>query len=261
MLLRQRDSANGKTIGLQGWLPATQGEKKIITLDAIAADLGDTFPLHKVYLKRQDVPQDVELLGNWENFGLRPEVTTFFPDCWNSFSNEFPSIIALFNDCLLGTALLLGDDVELAYIFHDGSSFFYYVGGKPIEAEVAESFSFKHLPSRLKSFYREVHDGFTFFPTRSMVPQPLADQSRISDLVDDIDDSFAAGWITVFSNGGGDYVAVNSDSRSDSDGLIWWHENPATPEFDIDVFNVMDAWMGIFLEDAKPYAQLAGKAS
>lgn len=170
-------------------------------------------------------------------------------------------MIELFNDCLLGTALLLGDDVELAYIFHDGSSIFYYVGGKPIEAEVAESFSFKHLPSRLKSFYREVHDGFTFFPARSMGPQPLADQSRVSDLVDDIDDSFAAGWITVFSNGGGDYVAVNADSRSDSDGLIWWHENPATPEFDINVFNVMDAWMGIFLEDAKPYAQLAGKAS
>ncbi|MEF8765144.1 hypothetical protein [Stenotrophomonas sp. A3_2] len=68
-----------------------------------------------------------------------------------------------------------------------------------------------------------------------------------------------AGWITVFSNGSGDYVAVNADSHDDSDGLIWWHEHPATPEFAIDVFRVMDAWMGVFLADTKPRAQLLGK--
>jgi hypothetical protein len=48
---------------------------------------------------------------------------------------------------------------------------------------------------------------------------------------------------------------VNADSHGDSGGLIWWHENPATLEFDIDVFRVMDAWMKIFLEDTKPREQ------
>lgn len=104
-----------------------------------------------------------------------------------------------------------------------------------------------------------MHDGYTFFPARSMGPQRLGDQSRVSELVDEADDSFVAGWITVFSNGSGDYVAVNADSHDDSDGLIWWHENPATPEFAIDVFRVMDAWMGVFLADTKPRAQLLGK--
>ncbi|WP_459002029.1 hypothetical protein [Stenotrophomonas sp. PSU_St103] len=222
------------------------------TLDDIAKDLGNTFPHHKVCLSLDDVPQDVALPRSWENFGLRPDVAPVFPAGWSSFSNEFPSTIALFNDCLLGTALLLGDEVELAYIFHDGDGLYYYVGGKPVEGEAAETFEFKHLPRRLQDFYREVHDGYTFFPARSMGPQRLGDQSRISELVDESDDSFAAGWITVFSNGGGDYVAVNADNHGDSDGLIWWHENPEIPEFDIDVFSVMDAWMKIFLEDTKP---------
>jgi len=226
----------------------------VTTLDDIAKNLADTFPRHKICLELKEVPRGVTLPRSWENFGLRPEVAPVFPDGWNSFSNEFPSIIALFNDCLLGTALLLGDDVELAYIFHDGSSLYYYVGGRPVEDGSTETFQLKHLPSRLQDFYREVHDGYTFFPARSMGPQRLVDQSRVSELVDEADNSFAAAWITVFSNGGGDYVAVNADSHGDSGSLIWWHENPATPEFDIDIFSVMDAWMGIFLEDTNPRA-------
>ncbi len=222
------------------------------TPDDIVRDLGDTFPHHKVCLSPKDVPRDVALPRSWENFGLRPDVAPVFPAGWSSFSNEFPSTIALFNDCLLGTALLLGDEIELVYIFHDGNSLYYYIGGRPVEDGTTETFQFKHLPSRLQDFYREVHDGYTFYPARSMGPQRLADQSRVSELVDEADDSFAAGWITVFSNGSGDYVAVNADSHDDSDALIWWHENPAAPELDIDVFRVMDAWMKIFLEDTQP---------
>ncbi|PTA70126.1 MULTISPECIES: hypothetical protein [unclassified Stenotrophomonas] len=234
---------------------------EMIRLEDIAKDLGETFPHRKVCLELKDVPQNVALPRSWENFGLRPEMAPVFPDGWNSFSNEFPSTVALLNDCLLGTVLLLGDEVELAYIFHDGNGLYYYVGGTPIGSESTETFEFKHLPSRLQDFYREVHDGYTFFPARSMGPQHLGDQSRVSELADEADDSFAAGWITVFSNGGGDYVAVNADSHGDSDGLIWWHENPATPEFDIDVFRAMDAWMNTFLEDTKPREQLVGKPS
>ncbi|MEF8765145.1 hypothetical protein [Stenotrophomonas sp. A3_2] len=150
------------------------------TLDDIAKDLGDTFPYRKVCLSPDDVPKDVALPRSWENFGLRPHVAPFFPDGWRSFSNEFPSTIALFKDCLLGTALLLGDETELAYIFHDGNGLYYYLGGRPVEGAATETFEFKHLPSRLQDFYREVHDGYTFFPARSMGPQRLGDQSRVS---------------------------------------------------------------------------------
>jgi len=42
-------------------------------------------------------------------------------------------------------------------------------------------------------------------------------------------------------------------SRSQGDGaaagLIWWHENPVELEA-VDFWGVMDAWIGIFLEEA-----------
>ncbi|QNV67662.1 hypothetical protein F7661_18665 [Pseudomonas sp. CFA] len=92
-----------------------------------------------------------------------------------------------------------------------------------------------------------------------MGPQCLSDQSRVSDLVDEEDDSFADKWITVFSNGAGDYVAVEADKQDDTEGLIWWHEDPVTPEMGIDIFEVMDAWMAIFLEDTKSRNELIVK--
>lgn len=191
-----------------------------------------------------------------EKFGLGLEVGPVYPDGWNSFSNEFSTVISLFSECLLGTVLLLGDAVEMAYVFHDGKSFYYYVGGAPVEGRAVEGFQLERLPGRLQDFYREVHDGYTFFPARSMGPQCLCDQSRISDLVDEDGGCHAENWITVFSNGGGDYVAVEADKHAGAEGLIWWHEDSASPELGIDIFEVMNAWMGIFLEDTKSREEL-----
>jgi len=231
----------------------------MIGIDDVVQSINATFSGCKVCFSRKDVPQNLVLPKDWELFGLRLEETAVYPQRWDSFSNEFPSVIALLRDCLLGTVLLLGDEVEMLYVFHDGKGFYYYLGGMPVERAVVEKAEFKHLPSRLQDFYREVHDGYTFFPARSMGPQRLSDQSRVSELVDEGDDSFAENWITVFSNGGGDYVAVESDKLEETEGLIWWHEDPMTPEWKIDIFEVMDAWMSIFLEDIKPRAELVAK--
>ncbi|EJT83018.1 hypothetical protein PPS11_40555 [Pseudomonas putida S11] len=65
--------------------------------------------------------------------------------------------------------------------------------------------------------------------------------------------------LRCFQNGGGDYVAVNGDKDNDTEGLIWWHEDPMVPELGIDIFEVMDAWMAIFLEDTKPRDELIAK--
>ncbi|TDF81474.1 hypothetical protein E1573_16950 [Pseudomonas sp. H9] len=80
----------------------------------------------------------------------------------------------------------------------------------------------------------------------------------MSDLIDEEDVSFAENWIAVFSNGAGDYVAVDAKVE-ESGGLIWWHEEPKAPEFGVDIFEVMNAWMAIFLEDTKTRDELIAK--
>jgi len=223
----------------------------IITRSDIIKDLGTTFSHRKVCYELKDVPRDVALPRGWDRFGLSLDIAPAYPGGWTSFSDEFPSTIALLNDCLLGTVVLLGAKIEMAYVFHDGDRFFYYVGGTPVEGNAAKTNKFRNLPARLQDFYREVHDGYAFFPAHSMGPQCLADQSRISDLIEEEDDSSAENWTTVLSNGGGDYVAVDSSRHTDTESLIWWHEDPANPEFGIDIFEVMDAWMMVFLENTK----------
>lgn len=230
----------------------------MITLNDIFQDVKDAFSDRIICFDRKDVPPGIGLPKSWEQFGLNLEGSPVYPQGWSAFSNEFPSVIALFNDSLLGTALLLGDKVELLYIFHDASGFYYYVGGMPVEGGI-ESGEFMNLPSRLQDFYRDVHDGYTFFPARSMGPLSLSDQLRVSNLVDEEDDSFAENWIAVFSNGGGDFIAVDANHQDDTEGLIWWHEDPMAPEKGVDIFQVMDAWMAMFLEDTKSRDELIAK--
>lgn len=231
----------------------------MITLNDLCQDVKGAFSGSIICFDRKEVPPGIVLPKSWEQFGLSLEVSPVYPQGWSSFSNEFPSVIALFNDSLLGTVLLLGDEIELLYVFHDASGFYYYVGGMPVEGGGIENGELKNLPGRLQDFYREVHDGYTFYPSRSMGPQSLSDQSRVSNLVDEEDDSFAENWITVFSNGGGDFIAVDANHQDDTEGLIWWHEDPMSPEEGVDIFEVMDAWMAIFLEDTKSRDELIAK--
>lgn len=232
---------------------------EMITLNDIVQDISNTFSGCKICFDRKDVPANISLPKSWQLFGLNLEGSPVYPQGWKSFSSEFPSVISLLDDSLLGTVLMLGAYVELVYIFHDANGFYYYVGGMPVEARAADNGEFKNLPARLQEFYRDLHDGYTFFPARSMGPQSLGDQSRVSDLVDEEDDSFAEQWITVFSTGGGDYVAVDADKRDDAEGLIWWHEDPMVPELGVDIFEVMDAWMAMFLEGTKSRGELIVK--
>lgn len=231
----------------------------MINMNDMVKDIAGMFADRKVCFTRSDVPSNVVLPESWEGFGLDLDKAPKYPEAWQNYSNEFPSVIALLNDSLLGTVLLVGGKLELLYVFHDASGFYYYVGGVPVNISVVEAAEFRVLPGRLQEFYREVHDGYTFFPARSMGPQSLSDLTHVADLIDEEDASFAEGWITVFSNGGGDFVAIDSNASDDSEGLVWWHEEPMAPEFGVDIFEVMDAWMAIFLEDTKTRNELIAK--
>lgn len=231
----------------------------MIVLNDIIQDIHKNFSNRKICFDRKDVPLGVDLPEAWGRFGLCLNETPTYPLGWKSFANEFPSVVALLDEGLLGTALLVDDVMELLYVFHDANGFYYYVGGLPVGRSVEEKEEFKSLPDKLRKFYQLVHDGFTFFPARSMGPQRLSDFSRVSDLIDEEDVSFAESWITIFSNGGGDFVAIDSNATHGSEGLIWWHEDPMAPENEVNIFEVMDAWMAIFLEDTKPREELIAR--
>ncbi|MFJ3468098.1 hypothetical protein [Pseudomonas sp. NPDC090201] len=216
-------------------------------VEAVRAEFLD----RKIYFTPDDVPANVAVPTGWQNFGVYSGGAPGFPAAWQSFSEELPWVLSLLNIGLIGTAILDGDSLELLYVFHDANGLYYYVGGLPLNECKGQTGSTLPFKGKLSDFYHKVHNGFTFYPAQSMGPQKIEHLTCVADLIDEEDTVFASRWMTVLSNGGGDYLAVDLVS-SQGKGVIWWHEQPLEPELDVDVFDVMDTWMSIFLEDTQP---------
>ena len=107
-----------------------------------------------------------------------------------------------------------------------------------------------------EAFYTQLHNGFCFYIDSSMGPSRSEDFVRIEDL---IDDELVAipGMTGFFSNGDGDFITV-IDRADISEFYIWWHEQRSQSELDIDVWAVINAWMGIFLENADSNEDVIG---
>jgi hypothetical protein len=114
----------------------------------------------------------------------------------------------------------------------------------------------ERVPAKFRDFYTQLHDGWTFLPANSMGPLPVDDWAFLSDDKFDIDDETARALpidvnktVAVFHNGAGDYLCLNFANNGEASGVIWWHDDPEHPE-PVDFWGVLDAWVGIFLEEA-----------
>lgn len=205
-----------------------------------------------IYFSLEDFPPGIIIPSEWKNFGLNAENAPKFPATWHIFAGELPWVLSLLELGLIGTAVWDGNSLELIYIFHDTNGLYYYIGGLPLDACLSEAGSAPPFSGKVSEFYQRVHNGFTFFPAQSMGPQKIENLTCVADLIDEEDTIFASSWMTLLSNGGGDYLAVDLNSSDEKNGVIWWHEEPLQPQVGVGVFEVMDTWMSIFLEDTQP---------
>ena len=223
----------------------------MITFDTVVSEVRSTFSDREVYFSRAEIPIGMVIPGDWQNFGASTAEHPSFPASWYLLEKELPWVIYWLEVGLIGTGFLSGDELELLYIFHDANGLYYYVGGQSLDSFPLEKKMVVPFQGKILEFYRRVHNGFTFFPAQSMGPQNIKDFSCVADLVDEEDTRFAEKWLTLFSNGAGDYLAVDLAKPNEEKGIIWWHENPLEPELGVDVFTIMDTWMSIFLEDTQ----------
>ena len=223
----------------------------MITLDDVVDQTRACFAGRDVYFAASELPENLVLPGEWMDFGVVLKNEQRFPLSWNIFRNDLPWVFSLLERCLIGTVIVAGEDVELAYIFHDANGLYYYVGGLPLSSSSSSDNKFAALTGKLSRFYSSVHNGFTFFPARSAGPEKQEDDSFVAELIDEEETSFADDWMTIFSNGGGDYLAIDLNGQDQDKGIIWWHEEPMDPETDVNIFEIMDTWISIFLEDTQ----------
>lgn len=180
---------------------------------------------------------------------------------WRSLSARVPNIAAFLKNDLQKLFVLEQQrgGMSLLYAYAVGGDDLNFYKGRPPLAAVPEKFQcvWERIPAELRHFYLHIHDGWTFVPAESMGPLPVEDWHFLSEDKFDIDDDVAAGLpidisqtLAVFHNGAGDYLCLDFvDPTAEARGVIWWHDNPEEPEF-VDFWAVLDAWIGIFLEEA-----------
>ena len=234
-----------------------------LTAETYAAKL-QRFRLHgQVWLTPEEIPDDADVPPTWR--AILEAADDVFADLltsmWSCVIQRLPSVENFFRENLQRPAVLQLPDrsIRLLYPFtieQDDLNFF--IGRPPLASFDATTSSVLQLPPGFADFYRHVHDGWTFFPTQSMGPLSLDEQSMLIDKLDVAPGNTRSSGIRaehircVFHNGAGDYLCLDlRESRDEgcAAGRIWWHEDPEKLEA-VDFWPTMDAWIGIFLEEA-----------
>lgn len=209
---------------------------------------------YKVYFSKDEIPKDLKLPNEWLEFGISNSSEVWIPTKWGDYSSKLPVISKWLKECILGTAIALGDKLYLVYIYAEDNNLRIYLGGAPLGSE-SQSLEQYGLSSLLDSFYKQLHDGFCFYVDFSMGPSRLQDFVMIDDLSEET--CCIPKLVGFFSNGMGDYIATSTDERF-SGFYIWWHEEQDRPETNIDAWAVMDAWMSIFIENSDSNEYIIG---
>jgi hypothetical protein len=179
---------------------------------------------------------------------------------WSNFATEWPSVQDFLRTMLKRVTVLRGQDgtLSLLYLYTVGGNDVNFFRGHAPVTGVPEHLRpiWDQVPARFRDFYTQLHNGWTFLTANSMGPLPLEDWAFLSDDKFDIDDETAhklstdiTRTVAVFHNGAGDYLCLNCGGNGEATGVIWWHDDPENPE-PADFWGVLDAWVGIFLDEA-----------
>lgn len=201
---------------------------------------------YEVYFTPADLPSGFELPWQWRDFGPADGEKSCAPAEWANYAEQLPWVCAWVEQCVLGTVVAVKDKPYLMYVYSKEDELSFYIGGAPLGAGNTELGKCAHLPQQLREFYRDLHDGFGFYIGCTMGPSHVEDFVPIKDLCDEDYPDFPD-MVSFFSSGAGDYLALGEGAWA-GQVFIWWHEKPDEPSRERNVWDIMDAWMSIFLE-------------
>jgi hypothetical protein len=224
-------------------------------IELLKADVRAELRGYSVYFSPSDLPDAVIIPPSWSGFGLHHAPYVWLPQEWDIFAAVLPAVGKWLTRCVVGTAVAVSDKVYLVYIYREDGELGLYMGGVPTNEKVVALNVFRRSPM-FEAFYTQLHNGFCFYIDFSMGPSRIEDFVSIEDLIDD-EPVAIPGMTGFFSNGAGDFITV-IDRAEIPEFYIWWHEQQSQPETDIDVWAVINAWMGIFLENADSNEDVIG---
>lgn len=211
----------------------------------------------------QDIPDGYSVPDEWKAI-LQEQAAgkKTWLSLWQDYNNVLPETFAFLRDKVKGVAVLITQSQPpmLLYVYSKGVNNYLYKGFPPvIEAPNQDSIPFwQCMPDMLKHFYTHVHNGWVQYASDAIGPLPLQGVFPLTDPDFDVSADVEAQLpfdlnrvFAVFSNGGGDYLAIDCDKVPDSNtyGIIWWHEKPLEAEVNLDFWAYLDGWISGQVED------------
>ena len=197
----------------------------------------------------------------------------YIPEKWRDIvkeSNFFVKknkIIKLWKEALSvelrNTIQYLSDNLESLDLLYDTSKYsllygirssenelFYYEGQFVLDLDknIELKKRWDSLPSSIKRFYEDLHNGFYYYASHSMGLVPEDEVTYLGEydwgimeilrkpIKIDISSSFG-----FFSNGMGAYVVIDSNNCLNEDATIWFKDKQ--PIYQVNFWDIVDEWM------------------
>jgi hypothetical protein len=170
---------------------------------------------------------------------------------WNKHVElELRNTISYLSEFLIDVELLKNDNkYSILYTLKSSDQEFYYIGGNPLDSfkNKALEESWDKIPSSIRSFYENVHNGFFYHSSEAMGLVPINSVTYFDDdewgIIDDLEEPIRIDLKTTFGffkSGMGGYVAIDYNNCENDNATLWWTNKP--PRYNINFWDVVDEW-------------------
>ncbi|ATP40194.1 SMI1/KNR4 family protein [Solibacillus sp. R5-41] len=218
---------------------------RILTIDEISRLNDDEIPIEwRKLFYNDDIKERIDLLLNiWrKNVGI-----------------ELRNTISYLNEHLINIEIMdvVGDYSVLYTIKNSKGDILYYEGRNPQKGQknIELEDSWDKIPTSIKSFYKNVHDGFYYYASESMGLVPLESVTYLGDediewsIIDDLEEPIKINLDSsfgFFTNGMGSYVAIDFTNCTNNKATFW--SAKLKPKYNISFWSYVDEWIVIGFE-------------
>ena len=148
----------------------------------------------------------------------------------------------------------IGDEYSVLYTIlgYKTKMEFFYEGKNPVtESEFSEKFNclIENIDKTIVDFYTKVHNGFYYYPSKTMGLDSTENIDSIADFKWEYEDQLEmdlTSCYNFFSNGMGTYVVLDLNQNLETGAYLW--STKELPKGNLNFWDIIDEWIIIGLD-------------
>ncbi|WP_187134008.1 SMI1/KNR4 family protein, partial [Listeria portnoyi] len=167
---------------------------------------------------------------------------------------EMRNTIMYFKEFLKKVELMkLGTEYFILYSIESSKTgeLLFYTGGNPLTKNFSNQNELKRdwgkIPLKLKQFYEELHNGFYYFPSRSMGIDSIENITYMDEdewgIIEELDEPIKINLESsygFFSSGTGRYVVIDVADCMNDKATLW--SAKTAPKYNLNFWDIVDEW-------------------